>query len=144
MWYLVPTRIIVSWERNKYKVKLPGRMRQPYYRIGLKMEPPLRLLRTQCQVLITSTACIAASSSRAAFVYGAGPGLPRPAASAFPWQSLAPHIAYFLISRTKLYVDMCNDRAGSRSCVLVAKEDRSLSRDSIEDAGLILWGCPKI
>lgn len=43
-------------------------------------------------------------------------------AKAFPWQSLVSRVAHVLISRTKSYMDVYDDRAGSQACISVTKE----------------------
>lgn len=70
---------------------------------------------------------------------GLMPLLLRNLAKGFPWQSLVPCVAHFLISRTKSYMDVYDDRAGSQACISVAKGAGSLSCEYSEEAGLILW-----
>lgn len=71
------------------------------------------------------------------FASGVRPGLPRSVASVFAWQSLVPHVVHLLISRTEPCVDMCNDRARSWSCIVLAKEARSSSQLGVR----LYWGC---
>lgn len=145
-------RIIESWGRSRFKVTLPGKMIQPHQNCS---EDGTTIAAAENSIPKPHhLSCIyCCSQHQATAVSGAGPGPPvsdiyaatrADQRDSFPWQSLVPHVAHSLISRTKSYVDMQNDRARSQCCILVAEEVRRLSCDGIEEAGLISWEFPPI
>lgn len=116
-------KIIESWGRS-FQEKCPNIAELVWrwdhhgsYR-ELKARDPSSQLHGLLSLVVLSLPCLGLDLVS----QGLKPLLLLSLAKAFPWQSLVSRVAHVLISRTKSYMDVYDDRAGSQACISVTKE----------------------